>query len=168
MAIHLIAAVASNNVIGRNGGLPWHLPADLKHFRDLTTGHTVIMGRLTYESVGRPLPRRRNIIVSTKMASPPAGVEVVPSLQAALALPIAGECFIVGGARLYAEALPYATVLDLTKVEADVEGDVLFPPVNWNEWELVESERNFDSASGLSFSFCTYLRRGAPRGAAVV
>jgi dihydrofolate reductase len=164
MAIHLIAAVARNNVIGRDGGLPWHLPADLKHFRRKTTGHTVVMGRLTFESVGKPLPNRRNIVVSTKMASPPAGVELVPTLEDALTLASSDdECFIVGGSRIYADALPYANILDLTKIEAEVQGNVFFPEVDWSQWDLREEVRDTDPASGMSFRFCTYHRIGLPR-----
>ena len=163
MEIHIIAAVARNNVIGRNGALPWHIPADLKHFRRLTTGHTVVMGRRTYESIGRPLPNRRCIIVSTTMAAAPEGVEVVKSLQSALAMSSQGHRFIIGGARLYAEALAYADFLHLTKVAAEVEGDAFFPEVDWSDWVLQEEVRSIDETAGLGLAFCTYSRKGPRR-----
>lgn len=159
MDLHLIAAVAANNVIGRNGTLPWHIPADLKHFRALTTGHTVIMGRRTYESIGRPLPNRRCLVVSRTLTPTPAGVEVLPSLTDALAAGSNQRCFIIGGAQLYAEAMPFADHLHLTRVEANVEGDVFFPAVNWSEWTLVEEVPGVDAAAQFKFTFCTYRRR---------
>ena len=159
MDIHLIAAVATNNVIGRNGTLPWHLPADLKHFRSLTTGHTVIMGRRTYESIGRPLPNRRCLVVSRTLVPPPPGVEVMPSLADALAAGSAQRCFIIGGAQLYADAMPFADVLHLTRVEANVEGDVFFPDVDWSQWVLVDRVSGAEDAAQLNYSFCTYSRR---------
>jgi dihydrofolate reductase len=158
MDIHIIAAVASNNVIGRNGTLPWHLPADLKHFRSLTTGHTVIMGRRTYESIGRPLPNRRCLVVSRTLAAP-AGIEVLPSLADALKAGEGQRCFIIGGAQLYADAMPVANVLHLTKVEAEVEGDVFFPAVDWSQWVLMDAVPGADEAANLKYAFCTYSRR---------
>ena len=159
MSIHLIAAVARNRVIGRDGGLPWHIPADLKHFKSLTTGHTVVMGRRTYESIGRPLPNRRNIVVSRSMTSPSAGIEIVRSLAASLESTAGQECFIIGGAQLYAEALPRAHWLHLTRVEAEVAGDVLFPEVDWSQWDLEEEVVGTDPQATVPFTFCRYRRK---------
>lgn len=161
MAIHLIAAVAENRVIGRDGGLPWHIPADLKHFKALTTGHTVIMGRRTYESIGKPLPNRRNIVVSRTMTQPPTeGVELAASLEEALARASQEECFIIGGAQLYAEALPRAQWLHLTRVHAEVEGDVLFPEVDWSQWIPEQKIPGSDEKATVPFTFWTYRRKG--------
>jgi dihydrofolate reductase len=129
----------------------------------MTTGHPVIMGRRTYESVGKPLPNRRNILVSGSVSVAPAGFELVASLEAALTLVPTGDCFIVGGSRVYAEALPYASVLDLTRIDADVEGDTYFPQVDWENWKLVEERRESDPVAGLGFAFCTYHRIGPAR-----
>src|SRR5256714_10832206 len=114
-SLELIAAVARNGVIGRNGQLPWHLPDDLKHFKQLTLGHPIIMGRRTFESIGKPLPGRRSIVASTTLGKI-EGVEVVPSLDEALQLvrDTPGPAFIIGGAVLYATALPLVRVMHLT------------------------------------------------------
>ena len=127
--LSLIAAVARDGVIGRDGALPWHLPEDLRHFKRLTRGHAIVMGRRTFASIGRALPERRNLVVSRTLAAAPPGVEVFPSLEAALdaARATDPEPFVIGGAALYAEALPRATTLHLTELDRDVPGDVRFP-----------------------------------------
>jgi dihydrofolate reductase len=124
----LIAAVARNGVIGKDGTLPWRLPEDLKHFKRTTKGHAVIMGRKTYESIGRPLPGRRNIVVSRRHATLP-GCEVAPSLPLAIELARSSDelPFVIGGERLYEEALPLATEIHLTTIDRDIEGDAYFP-----------------------------------------
>lgn len=136
----LIAAVAENGVIGRAGGLPWHLPEDLRHFRRVTTGHAIIMGRRTWESIGRPLPKRRNIVVSRRLAEAPPGVELARDLDEALrmARQTDREPIVIGGAALYAAALPRATRLYLTEVHRRVEGDTYFPAFDRGEWREVE------------------------------
>lgn len=125
----MIVAMARDRVIGREGGLPWHVPEDLKHFRRVTTGHAVIMGRATWESIGRPLPGRRMIVVSRREAYAPEGVEVFATLDAAIAaarttdpMPI-----VIGGAQIYAAALPYVTKIWLTELDRDVDGDARLP-----------------------------------------
>src|SRR5438105_1945284 len=127
--IYLVAAVAANGVIGRQGGLPWHLPEDLKHFKRLTLGHVVIMGRKTFESVNsKPLPGRRNIIISSKADAIP-GVEVVRSLDDAVKL-LSGcpeSIYVVGGSGIFAAAMPVAHAMHLTELDEAVEGDVFFP-----------------------------------------
>lgn len=136
-----MVAMARNRVIGRDGGLPWHLPEDLRRFKALTLGHPLVMGRRTYESIGRPLPGRRSLVLSRRPDYAPAGVEVVPSLQEALQrLAESEEVFVIGGAEVYALALPRADRVWLTLVEADVDGDVLFPPLPSDLWRLTSEE----------------------------
>jgi dihydrofolate reductase len=126
MRLALIAAIARNGVIGRGGTLPWHLPEDLKRFKRLTTGSAILMGRKTYESIGRPLPNRRNVVLSSH-AIP--GVECYPTLESALAaLGSADRIFVIGGGTLYAQLLERADELYLTLLDGDVEGDTTFPP----------------------------------------
>ena len=124
----LILAVARNGVIGKAGDLPWHLPEDLKHFKKTTSGHAIIMGRKTYDSIGRPLPKRRNIVVTRQAELELPGCERAPSLDEAIALARTSDpCpFIIGGASLYEEALAIATEIHLTMIDEDVEGDTLF------------------------------------------
>ena len=124
----LIIAVARNGVIGKEGGLPWHIPEDLKHFKRTTVGHTVIMGRRTHESIGRALPSRRNIVVTRQRAAAFAGCEVAQSLEEAIASArLTDSCpFVIGGASLYEEALPLATEIYLTEIDRDVVGDTFF------------------------------------------
>lgn len=145
MRISIIAAVAENGVIGRNGQLPWRLSDDLQRFKRLTMGHTIIMGRRTWESIGRPLPGRRTVVVTRNPALQvdAVGVETATSIDAAIQLAKdAGddEAFIVGGAELYRQSLPRADRLHLTRVHAQVDGDTRLPDVRWNDWRLVESK----------------------------
>ncbi len=150
----IIVAVARNGVIGRDGELPWHLPEDLKHFKRTTTGHAIIMGRKTYESIGRPLPNRRNIVVTRSTASF-EGCETAKSLEGAIELArTTDECpFVIGGASLYAEALPLATELHLTIVDREVEGDTFFQ-TDFPRFEEVESRPG--ETQGVTFKL---LRR---------
>ena len=152
----MIAAVAKNGVIGQGGALPWHLPEDMKHFRALTTGHAVIMGRKTFESIGRPLPKRRNIVITRARDRLITGCEVANDLLSAVALAESDDAcpFIIGGAAIYREAMHLATRLYLTEVDRDVEGDVYFPAVP-AEFEVVERRRG--ETPGLTF--VTYERR---------
>jgi len=138
--ISIIAAVASNGVIGREGRIPWHLPADLRRFREITSGHAVIMGRKTYESIGRPLPDRLNIVVSRQAGFGPTGVAVAGSLQEALAM-AAGEdeVFICGGGEIYCQALPLADRIYMTLLDRPFDGDVFFPDIPADEF--VETAR---------------------------
>lgn len=138
--ISLIAAVAQNGVIGDRNALLWHISEDLKHFKTLTTGHPVVMGRKTWESLGRPLPNRVNVVI-TRQAIEIPGCRVVHSLDEAVALFAADEeIFIIGGAQIYAEALPRARRFYLTRVFRDYEGDTRFPAWDESEWQLAESE----------------------------
>jgi dihydrofolate reductase len=141
MTLAIIAAVAENGVIGRDNDLPWdHLKKDLHRFKALTSGHTVVMGRKTFESIGRPLPNRRNIVVTRSVLDVP-DVTVAPSLPEALALcDEAASVFVIGGQRMYEAALPMAQVFHLTRVMAPVEGDVFFPEWDPSDWRVVARE----------------------------
>jgi dihydrofolate reductase len=133
--ICLIAALAANRVIGRNNTLPWHLPADLKRFKALTMGHPVVMGRNTYESLGRPLPGRHNLVITRRRDYSAPGCEVVHSLDAALAACRgAHEVFIIGGVELYRESLARAHRLEFTEIHAEFEGDATFPEYSLAHW----------------------------------
>lgn len=153
MEIALVVAVADNGVIGRAGALPWHLPGDLKRFRTRTLGHHVVMGRRTWESIGRPLPGRTNVVVSRDPTLSLPGCTVVASLQAAIELAAAAgerELFVIGGGELYREALPRADRIYLTRVRAAPDGDAFFPalePAAWAEvaTELVEPAASADA-----------------------
>jgi dihydrofolate reductase len=165
MRISIIAAVAENGVIGRQGQLPWRLSDDLRRFKQLTMGHTIIMGRRTWESIGRALPGRRTVAVSRKpdFRTNVDGVESATDLDKALAIAKAAgdqEAFIIGGAELYRESLGRANRLYLTRVCAAVEGDTSFPDVEWNNWRLVESEEHdANEKNEYAYRFETYDRR---------
>ena len=154
MPLHLIYARAHNNVIGKNGDLPWHLPEDLAHFKRTTLGQAVVMGRVTWESIPkkfRPLPGRKNVVVSRQTNYPAAGASVVSSLQDALALFPADEVvWLIGGAQLYAQALPLASQLVVTEIDADFEGDA-FAPILGSEWHETERSQHM-SGQGLAYS----------------
>jgi dihydrofolate reductase len=154
--IYLVAALAANGVIGRGGRLPWHLPEDLKHFKRLTLGHPVIMGRRTWESLGRPLPDRDNIVVTRQAGYEAPGAAVANSLQAALAL-CAGErmAFVIGGHDLFAESLPIAAGLVLTEIHRDYEGDTRFPQHDRSRWKETQRERH-TATDGTKFDFVLY------------
>jgi dihydrofolate reductase len=131
----IVVAMADNGVIGVDNRLPWRLPEDLRHFRALTTGHAVIMGRRTWESLPRALPDRQNIVVTRRPGYVAAGAEVAPSLEAALALVrLAGPAFCIGGAELYAAALPLADEMQVTEVAGDPTGDTWFPAFDRSAW----------------------------------
>lgn len=156
--IYLVAAVARNGVIGAKGKLPWHLPEDLRHFKKLTLGHPVIMGRRTWDSLGKALPGRENIVVTRSANRDIPGASVAKSVAAAVAL-CTGEqvAFVIGGAEIYAAALPLASGLVLTEIERDYEGDVRFPEWNRTEWQETQKEKH-TSAAGVPFSFVLYER----------
>jgi dihydrofolate reductase len=160
--IVLVAAVARGGVIGRAGTVPWRLPEDLAHFRQLTIGHPVVMGRKTWDSLPqgfRPLPGRRNIVVTRNAAWHGEGAERAGSLDDALRLVDDAErVFVVGGGELYASALPLADELLLTEIDAETEGDTFFPSWEGMSFEEVSREHN-TSETGIPFSFVTYVRR---------
>jgi len=154
--------MAANRVIGRGGQLPWHLPDDLKRFKQITMGHPIVMGRRTYESIGRPLPGRRNIVVSATLTKPPhEGVQIARSLDEAVAMAATSgaRAFVIGGAVLYAAAMRRVDVMHLTELDDAVEGDAFFPPVDESQWRLVEEIRHErDDRNAFSFHFRTFLR----------
>jgi dihydrofolate reductase len=162
VTVVLVAAVARDGVIGRDGTVPWHLPEDMRFFRELTTGHPVVMGRKTWDSLPdrfRPLPGRRNIVVTRNPAWQAQGAEPAGSVEEALQL--AGRddlVFVIGGAEIYRAALPYADELVLTEVELDVTGDAFFP--EWPRETFVEASRDTSLASDgtTAFAFVTYRR----------
>ena len=156
--LSLIVAIAKNRVIGVNNTLPWHLPEDLKRFRDLTTGHHSIMGRKTYDSLGRLLPGRTTVIVTRNPDCKVEGAIVVNSLEAAIAAcGDDNEAFLIGGAELYKDGLKLANKLYITEIDAEYEGDAFFPEFEINEWKAGERETH-RAESGLSFSYITYQR----------
>lgn len=159
--VTLVVAVARNGVIGREGQLPWHLPADLKHFKAVTLGKPIIMGRRTFESIGRPLPGRRNIVLS-RSSGPPPGAEGATSLQGALSM-CAGtpEACVIGGGEIFRLALPLATRVELTRVHADIAGDVHFPELPSPPWrEIACAEHPSDERHAYAMSFQTWSRDG--------
>ena len=167
MRIILIAAIAENGVIGRDGGLPWRLPNDLRRFQRVTKGHQVVMGRRTFETLPGPLPDRRNIVVTRNPDYRADGVVVVHSLEEAIAdadrhADSAGDAlYVLGGAVLYSAALPIADRLDLTRIEAGFDGDTLFPEVDWSGWELIGTERHDpDAEHAVGYRFEQWKRMG--------
>jgi dihydrofolate reductase len=159
--VSIVVAHSRNGVIGRGGELPWRLPTDLRRFREITTGGTVVMGRRTYESLPdafRPLPDRRNVVLSTRPGYRAEGAEVFPALEAALEACRDG-CFVIGGGETYRQALPLARRVFATQVDAEVEGDAFFPELPEGEWRCVErSERIVENDYG--FTFCVFERQG--------
>jgi len=139
MKISIVVAMAANGVIGRDNQLPWRLPADLRHFRQTTMGKPILMGRKTYESIGRPLPGRTNIVITRDRDYAAEGCVVVHSIEAALqAATPAEEVMVIGGAEFYRQVLPYADTIYLTRIHEDFEGDTFFPELKAAEWREVE------------------------------
>ncbi len=162
MIISLIAAMDNNHLIGRENGLPWHLPADFAHFKQVTMGKPVVMGRKTYESIGRPLPGRLNIVISRSgfMAD---GITVVDSIEAALqAVGNVEEVMIIGGANLYNQMIQQASKMYLTHVNADCEGDAWFPEINEDDWDVVSQQHHeADEKNNYDFTMVTYQRKNS-------
>lgn len=157
-AIYLVAAVAANGIIGAGGKLPWRLPGELQHFKKLTLGHPIIMGRRTWESLGGALPGRENIVVTTRPGYEAPGAAVASSLDAAIALCL-GEpvAFVIGGTRLFAEAMPIARGMVLTEIQRDYEGDTRFPAWDRSHWR--ETQREAHAApDGTRFDYVLYER----------
>jgi dihydrofolate reductase len=158
--LHLIVALGRNRVIGRGGALPWRLPNDLQHFKRLTLGCAVLMGRKTWESLGRPLPQRDNWVLTRDPAFAPEGARVFHSLQDALASPAPNGLMVIGGADLYAQTLPLARRLYLTEVDAAPEGDAHFPAYDPRQWREVAREAHpADEHHAHAYTFIT-LERG--------
>ena len=161
--VYFVVAVADNGVIGNKGELPWgRLPADLQHFKRLTVGHPVVMGRRTYDSLGRALPKRPNIVVTRQPGWSAPGCETAASVLAALdrARELDEEVCVIGGGEIYREALPAADVIYLTEVHHSFEGDAYFPPLNPTEWREETRERHeADAEHAYAFSFVKLRRR---------
>ncbi len=166
MRLSLIVAAAENGVIGRGNALPWHLPEDLKYFKRITMGKPIVMGRKTWESIGKPLPGRTNIVVSGNPEYRAEGAHVVVGLDAALRLAEevgvidgASELLVIGGATLYEQALPRADRLYLTRVHADVDGDTFLPEIKWKQWrEHARDPFYANDANPYDYSFLSYER----------
>ena len=157
--VYLVAAVAANGIIGAGGKLPWHIPEDLQHFKHLTLGHPVVMGRRTWESLKRPLPQRENIVVTRTAGYEAPGAAVAGSLEAALAICL-GEpvAFVIGGTSLFREALPIAAGLALTEIHRDYQGDTWFPPWDPSQWRETQRETHA-AADGTRFDYVLYERK---------
>lgn len=157
--ISVISALAKNRVIGINNSLPWRLPEDLKYFKALTLGHHILMGRKTYESIGKPLPGRTTVIITRGNYSAPEGVKIAHSIPEAIEISADDhEIFFVGGAELYAQVLPLADRLYLTEIQAEVQGDAWFPDYDKSRWRETGRERRHDDKSGLEYHFVIYAR----------
>ncbi len=163
MIVSLIVAVSSNNVIGKDNKLPWHLPNDLKYFKNTTWAMPIIMGRKTYESIGKPLPGRTNIVISRNGDWKADGVESVQSLD--MAIEVAHklqvkELFIIGGAEIFNASLPLARKIYLTRIHEEIEGDVFFPNVNEEKWNLISNrDCESDDKNGYKHSFQVWERK---------
>ncbi len=159
----LVAAMARGGVIGAAGGMPWHLPADLAHFKAVTLGHPIVMGRRTFESIGRPLPGRTNIVISRGAPVLPESVLCAGSLNEAIRLAAdADELMVIGGGQIYAEALALATRMELTLIDAAIPGDTCFPQLDLQQWVVRASRaRPADAANPHALHFVTLERRPA-------
>ena len=161
--VTLVAAIAENGVIGHGNRLPWHLPADLKRFKALTMDKPILMGRKTFEAIGKPLPGRRNLVLTRSAGFRPPGVDIVGGVEEALAVNAdAPELMVIGGAEVYRLFLPLARRIYLTRVHAPIVGDTRFPNCDWNEWRKVDrSTHPADDKNAYAMTFLT-LERIAP------
>ncbi|WP_047985265.1 dihydrofolate reductase [Ornithinibacillus californiensis] len=160
--ISLLFAMDRNQVIGANNDLPWHLPNDLKFFKEKTTGHTIVMGRKTFDSIGRALPNRRNIVLSRKEIGLPDGVELIRDIEAILDINQENpneELFVIGGGGLFEQILPYADRMYITLIDEDFHGDVLFPSFSMEEWAEVSRVKGVkDEKNPYDYYFIQYNR----------
>lgn len=140
MIVSIIVAVANHNAIGGNNQLLWHISADLKRFKQITSGHAIVMGRKTYESIGKPLPNRQNIVITRNRALSLPGADVVDSVEAAKEIANGDELFIIGGGEIYSQTLPVADRIYLTRVWADYKADTFFPEIDMSSWKEVSRE----------------------------
>lgn len=161
MILSIVVAKSKNNVIGKGNQLPWHLPADLKHFKSVTMGKPIVMGRKTFESIGRPLPGRRNVVISRDKNYSALGCDVFHSIDAALAeLKNEKEVMIIGGANLYQQLLPLVTRIYLTEIDLEIEGDAFFPELDLSRWHALSRENyTKDEKNSCSFSFQLWEKR---------
>lgn len=156
--IQIIVAIAKNFVIGNEGQIPWHLSEDLKHFKEITTGHPVVMGRRTFESIGRVLPNRMNIMVSSTFTKEVEGLTVVKSLAEAIALVGDKTLMVIGGARMYAESLPLASTLHLTTIDKEFVGDTKFPDFTKYPFKLHDDVAFHSDKCGFDYHFQTWIK----------
>jgi dihydrofolate reductase len=157
--IHIIVAMDAQRGIGINNTLPWRLPEDLAHFKRLTTGHPIIMGRKTFDSIGRPLPNRRNIVITRNRAWRHEGVEAVGSVQEALALLAGQDGYIIGGAEIYRQSLPLADSLIVTQIKQSFACDAFFPEIDAAVWQETAREEHNAETAGLAYAFVTLRRK---------
>ena len=157
MSIKIISALSSNFVIGNDGKIPWFIKGELKRFKDLTLNHNVVMGRKTFDSIGKTLEQRNNIIISKNTSLKIEGASVVSSFEDALgACDISKDIFIIGGSKIYEIALSYSEYLILTGIDKKFKGDTFFPKFDLSRWRLVSETRNYDLVNKFSYSYLTY------------
>lgn len=158
--LSIIVAIAKNHIIGKNNELLWHIPEDMKHFKNTTTGHTVIMGKRTFESIGKPLPNRKNIVIAQKdeIFKDKNGIEIVNSLEELKEYQESKEeCFVIGGAMIYKQLMPICQKMYITLIDKEYEGDVSFPQIDNKEWKEVKREKGNECEKiGLNYSFIEY------------
>lgn len=161
--IAFVVAHDENLVIGHNNQLPWHLPEDLAYFKEVTMGKPMIMGRNTFESIGRPLPGRENIVITRNPSYQRDGIHTVQSMEEALELAktFHSDIMVIGGASIFAEQLDLADILYITKIHETFEGDTFFPAIDMKEWELVWSSEQHTSKNGLSYTYKRYKRKAS-------
>ena len=152
----IVVATDANRGIGIDNKLPWRLPEDMAHFKRTTLGHPVIMGRKTFESIGRPLPNRRNIVITRNPGWKHEGVEAVTSISAAIKLVGDTPACIIGGAQIYAETLPFANRLIVTEIDKAFDCDTFFPPIDPKQWKEVAQEKYYSEPNGFDYAFVTY------------
>lgn len=160
-SISIIVATDSHNGIGIKNTLPWHLPEDLAHFKQTTLKHPIIMGRKTFDSIGRPLPGRRNIVITRNPEWQHEGVETALSLEEAIDLAQGTHAFIIGGAQIYAQALPLADRLIITRIDKQFDCDAFFPDISPDTWLELVRETHHSDANDFNYAFLTYIRRPA-------
>ncbi|MEL0069586.1 MAG: dihydrofolate reductase [Betaproteobacteria bacterium] len=158
MAITIIVAKSNNGIIGKDGDLPWRLPEDLKRFKRLTTGNIVVMGRKTYDSIGRPLPNRKNIVISRNTSLKIEGVEVESDLINVLKRNREENVYVIGGGQIYVDALPFTEKLEVTEVDVELVGDTSFPEIDSSQWKEIFREKRVDPESNLTYSFVSLER----------
>jgi len=160
MKITLVAAIASNNVIGYKNSLPWNIPSDLKKFKELTSGKTILMGRKTFDSIGKPLPNRINIVMTRDSNFMHEGIEVVSNIDDALNfVKKSEEVFVIGGSAIYKIFEPIASSLAITHILKDFKGDAFFPDINWDLWQIEKEEKFFDEKSNVECKLIEYSKK---------
>ena len=160
--LSIIVAIAKNNIIGKDNKLIWHLPEDLKRFKKLTTGHTIIMGRKTFESLGKVLPNRKHVIITKnkEFSINDKNVEIINDISLIdTYIKSNEECFVIGGSSIYSQLMPYANKMYITEINEEFDGDTFFPDFDKNEWEVLEKEMQMDKNSLYTYEFITYIRK---------